>query len=274
MRIYLPLCILFLLCSFDFKLSLKYNFIPPGTLLIKDSLFMDKMEVSNRNWKEFIESNMDEMFKDSEVYKELIPDSSITIKLKNYGKIKMNEYFNDPHFDAYPVVGITYEQVLKFCEWRTKKVNQLMNQKKNNPSIKLEYRLPTIPEWEIAAQGNLDSTKYPFGLDYYYTVGDNKYRSINCYYPEMTSLNYIRPTDDTLQNIKSNSYGLYNMQGNVCEMVIEKGIAKGGHYDALLEYCKIKETYTYSSANKWLGFRCICLVSHQNIMNKSKKNQK
>ena len=274
MRIYLLLCILFLLCSFVFKLSLKSNYIPPGTLFIKDSLFMDRMEVSNRNWKEFIGSNRDEMFKDSEDYKELIPDSSITIKLKNYGKIKMNEYFNDPHFDAYPVVGITYEQVLKFCEWRTKKVNQLMKQKKNNPSIKLEYRLPTIPEWEIAAQGNLDSIKYPFGLDYYYTVGDNKCRSINCYYPEMTSLNYIRPTDDTLQNIKSNSYGLYNMLGNVCEMVMEKGIAKGGHYDALLEYCKIKETYTYSSANKWLGFRCICLVSQQNILNKSKKNQK
>ena len=94
MRIYLLLCILFLLCSFVFKLSLKSNYIPPGTLFIKDSLFMDRMEVSNRNWKEFIGSNRDEMFKDSEDYKELIPDSSITIKLKNYGKIKFDiDYF-------------------------------------------------------------------------------------------------------------------------------------------------------------------------------------
>ncbi len=274
MRFILALLLFLIICFSGFIKIPKNNFSPPGTILIIDSLFMDKIEISNEIWKEFIQSNMDEMLIGSDEYIRLIPDSTISIKLKNYGKIKMKEYFNDPRFDEYPVVGITYEQVLKFCEWRTKKVNELIKQRKNNPLIKLEYRLPTIHEWEIAAQGNLDSIKYPFGIDIYYTLDVNKYRSINCYYPEMTSLNYIRKTNDTLQNIKSNSYGLYNMLGNVCEMVFEKGLAKGGHYDALLENCKIKETYTYSSANKWLGFRCICLVTKQITSNKSKKNQK
>ena len=221
-----------------------------------------------------MESNMFETHGNSEEYQRLSPDSTISIKLKNYGKMKMKEYFNNPLFDDYPVVGITYEQVSKFCNWRTKLVNQFIKQKRNSPLIKLEYRLPTTYDWELAAQGTLDPDKYPFGIDVYYFAEDSKYRSINCYYPEMKATKYIRKTDDTLQNIKSNNYGLYNMVGNVCEMVLEKGLAKGGHYDALLEYCKIKETDTYTSANKWLGFRCICLVKKQITSHQVKKNQK
>ena len=241
MRFYILVCAFFFLCSFVFRKGQKSNYTPPGTLLIKDSLFMDKVEVSNRNWKEFLRFNNNGKLRDSSEVASLLPDSTITIRVKDLGKIKMDEYFNDPKFDDFPIVGISHDQVTKYCIWRTQQVNLLIIKKINIPEIQIEYRLPTLQEWELIAKNKLDTIQFPYGQDIYYTIDEIKYKTFNCYYPEMSSLNYIRACNDTIRNIKKNSYGIYNLIGNVCEMLQESGLAKGGHYDALLENCKIKE---------------------------------
>ena len=148
----------------------KSKYIPPGTVLVKDSMFIDKLEISNKVWKEFMKFNINSTLRDSVEYIDLMPDTSISIRIKNIGKIKMSEYFDDPRFDNYPIVGIKYDQAIKFCEWRTSKVNLLNIKYKKAEDITVEYRLPTLLEWDFAARANLDSTLYPFGIDVYYSI--------------------------------------------------------------------------------------------------------
>jgi hypothetical protein len=57
-----------------------------------------------------------------------------------------------------------------------------------------------------------------------------------------------------------NHFGLYNMIGNVSEMVTEKGTSKGGGWRHLLEECRVGKDITYEKPTSWLGFRCICIV--------------
>jgi len=71
-----------------------------------------------------------------------------------------------------------------------------------------------------------------------------------------------------------NQYGAYNMIGNVGEMTAEKGIAKGGHYDLPIEYCKVKEAMSYTAPNRWLGFRCVCQVIDANPFHSKEKKEK
>lgn len=274
MRISLLFFILIFFTAFGSIKNQKINYTPPGTVLIMDSLFMDKLEISNKSWKEFMNFERNGKLRDSSEVETLQPDSTITLRIKGLGKIKMAEYFNNPSFDDYPIVGVSYDQVVKFCSWRSLQVNLLIKKGKNEPGLQIEYRLPSIQEWEFIAKNKLDTTSFPFGQDVYYTIDDVKYRAFNCYYPEKPIPNYIRACNDTIGDLKANNYGIYNLIGNVCEMVQESGLAKGGHYEATLENCKVKETYTFSSPNKWLGFRCICLVNKQLPILKGKKTNK
>ena len=57
-----------------------------------------------------------------------------------------------------------------------------------------------------------------------------------------------------------NSFNLYNMIGNVSEMVLEKGISKGGSWRNILEECRVGKDILYTKSEAWLGFRCVCIL--------------
>lgn len=63
------------------------------------------------------------------------------------------KYWNDPRCNhpRQPVVGVSFDDALAFCQWRSKKDT-------------LSYRLPTEAEWEKAARG-ADKRFYPWGND-------------------------------------------------------------------------------------------------------------
>ena len=53
---------------------------------------------------------------------------------------------------AYPVVGISYESAVKYCEWKSRQTGEII-------------RLPTAFEWEKAARG-VDGRTYPWGYEF------------------------------------------------------------------------------------------------------------
>ncbi len=53
---------------------------------------------------------------------------------------------------------------------------------------------------------------------------------------------------------------LTHICGNLSEMVLEKGIAKGGSWIHPFEECKISSTHTYDKPYSWVGFRPILIV--------------
>ena len=73
-------------------------------------------------------------------------------------------YFWHEAYDNYPVVGVSWEQAVAFCAWRTKMLNDALSRSGMRPVY--AYRLPSEYEWEFAARANLTGEKYPWGSEY------------------------------------------------------------------------------------------------------------
>ena len=267
-RICLYLVFLLPCCAVLKKDPTKGN--PPGTIRINDTLYIDQTEVANVHWREYC--YYVKRFDPANVYK-VLPDTLVWTDSIVFSAPLMEHYFRHPSFNLYPVVGISYEQAVAFCKWRTFVVNLGTYMSENKLSnfeeylkdsfpIRVYYRLPTKEEWQMIANGKLSPKQYPFGYDTVYKKWKGTYHRIfNCIYPGDSVTN---KTTDAIYtaDVKAfyrNSSKCYNMIGNLAEMVHEKGVAKGGSFLHSLDSCKIAIDQPYDRPEVWLGFRCVAV---------------
>lgn len=92
--------------------------------------------------------------------------------------------------DNHPVVNVSYDDAVAFCEWLSKTSGK-------------KYRLPTEAEWEYAARGG-NRTK-----DFKYS-GSDKAEDVAWFSPLAKSTNEVGQK-------KPNELGIYDMSGNVYE---------------------------------------------------------
>jgi len=94
--------------------------------LTVSSFYMDKYEVSNLNWREYTHW-MEVVFGKvaPELYFASLPDSTVWREEMAYNEPYELYYFRHPAFSFYPVVGVTWEQCMDYCRWRTDRVNEL-----------------------------------------------------------------------------------------------------------------------------------------------------
>lgn len=238
----------------SFVFSKPKTFIPPGTVQITETFYADETEISNISWREYEYWTAGKFGAGSPEHIAVMPDTTVWLDKKAYNMPYALHYYKHVAYKDYPVVGITYNQAVAFCKWRTDRVKEfyMIRHKKDLP---IEYRLPTIEEWEMLSHSGM-------------TVFSNKGRDEK---GRITS-NHARP-DDTLDvsaysgtdvtapvySYRANSFGLYNSIGNVAEMVKEEGISKGGSWRHRLDDCRVGKNIPYSKPESWLGFRCVCV---------------
>jgi len=89
------------------------------------SFYMDQYEIRNVDWREYT-SWMKLVFGASapKLVEKAQPDFKIWREELAYNEPYLENYFTHPAYDQYPVVGVTWEQAMDYCTWRTDRVNE------------------------------------------------------------------------------------------------------------------------------------------------------
>ena len=263
----------------------KFNIksIEKAMMKISDSLYACEYETPNLQYRTFLNelkaANKNDDYKIAEV------DTEGWCKKYPYAYNDplTKTYFWHPAYYYYPVVNMKYEGAVLFCNWLTEKYNSWKGRKFK----KVRFWLPTGTEWEFAARGGLKEKNYPWGnslqtrekkygwrfkyMCNYRPVGDERIKAVadtskdlygvmNTFEVKKDNIGVSFTDDGGTYTVKiwaydPNGYGLYNMSGNVAEMVSEKGIVRGGSWANTGYDVRIKAERKFENSSPEIGFR-------------------
>ena len=233
---------------------------------VKDGIWMQKTEVSNAEFRLFLNDlkNKGRL----EEWKAFYPDTTGWAKGNRGTKPYVEYYFSNPSFNNYPVVNITYEAATAYCEWLSKQYGGSEKQ----PFGKVIFRLPTHEEWKKAASsGKEDGRQFPWNGLY---LHNNRRERLCNFRPDSISTTQVdaggkkkkvlHPVPENFAVVTApvnsffpNDIGLYNVCGNVAEMLSEKGVAAGGSFEDFGYNVRIQSTKEFSGVTRDIGFRVL-----------------
>jgi formylglycine-generating enzyme len=230
---------------------------------INDTLYFSKYEVTNKDYSDFIEALR--KAKDTLGLEIALMD---TLQWKAPGSNNapyVTYYHKHPAYFKYPAVNMSWDAANLYCRYLTNYYSN--NEDRRRKFKRVVFRLPTEKEWMIAAKGGDEDAQYPWkGSDlksskdrvranYHYAQGDS-----------MSIASYLKGNADILSPVRSyepNAFGVYNMSGNVAEMVLDKKIIKGGSWKDEPEALKISSSKTYNGPAANVGFRYVMIVHNE-----------
>jgi len=238
---------------------------------IGSNKLMNDTEVTNEAYDLFLQDLLSNReFENLEIckihdtdWRDLLPNNKVKEMPDNI--IFKNGYPTDANL---PVQNISHEAAQLYCEWITNVYNNSDSKKKKYK--KVIFRLPTAVEWEAAFKAGHNSP-YPWG-GYYYQ--NNK----GCFLANF-NVSKIPPCKDCPDADQPhgdggffpviadayfpNDFGLYNMSGNLAEMIQEEGIARGGSWNDPPSECTVDSVKKYLAPSPEIGFRTIMEVVEQ-----------
>lgn len=237
----------------------------PGMVRIVDNFYVDQTEVNNISWREYQYWLQQQYGATGEPYLASFPDST-SWNAEMHKKMRPF-YYTHPAFDNYPVVGISHQQAQAFCRWRSlaaKARLQTSSPQQQWLQLKdLEFRLPTRTEWELIARLNRDKARVPankakFPGKKLFNVKPAGTTSPEAQYYPVGQLNDFTTLTSIVNAYPPGELGIYNLYGNVAEMIAAPDTAMGGGYIHTEREVLSEPYFTYSRPADWLGFRCVC----------------
>jgi formylglycine-generating enzyme required for sulfatase activity len=240
--------------------AISPKLLEKSMMKVTDRLYAAETELTNGQYEQFLEDlvknkNFDQLAQCKTAktnWRALLP--------KAYQQVPDAELYKNgnPDGDEFPVQNVSWDAAQRYCEWITQVYNNYPGKKKFKKVI---FRLPTAAEWEQAAAGGLKQISYPWGG---YYVQNSK----GCFLCNLRNVEACKDCPEKSEfvedggffPVKANSYfpnrfGLYNMSGNVAEMVQERGKSKGGSWADTAFECQIVHVKEYDAPSPTLGFR-------------------
>ncbi len=90
------------------------------------SFYIDENEVTNVDYREYLYWLRRVFDYDyyPEIYDGALPDTLVWRDELSYNETMVENYFRYPAYNFYPVVGVNWLQSMKYCSWRTDRVNE------------------------------------------------------------------------------------------------------------------------------------------------------
>lgn len=269
------------LATVNKRVNEHYGFIKSGKVLLEkdtvtvQSFLMSKEEITNFEYQFFLKDLLDR----GELEKYAIANiDSMNWSGENCFNQKYVEYYHrHPAYRNYPVVNISREGAELYCEWATEKLNQLLPE-----GQKITLRLPLKAEWLRAACGDdLDAVytwKGPYlrnsrgaFLANFVQVGessvarDNKGEFIIMPHGYARYDEYGSDIIVSSQSYFPNEFGIYNMNGNVAELLADSDEVIGGSwYDAGYDI-RNRSVKKYTGSDPTVGFRIVATVNPADV---------
>jgi len=225
------------------KTAMKHE--KPQHLVSVDGFFMDITEVTNAEFKKFVEETnfltVAEREIDWEIMKNQLPK----------GTLKPHDTILQPGSLMFKKTKSSVPNLYDFTQWwqwvigvnwrHPSGANSTIKGKENHPVVHISFedaeayckwagrRLPTEAEWEYAARGNKKSTIYFWGDD-----TSKLSEMVNSWEGEFPVNNTLKDGFERTAPVKTyppNNFGLYDMAGNVWEFVSDWYHVK--YYDEL-----------------------------------------
>ncbi len=250
------------------------KFVEQQMVKISETFYVNKFETTNAEYRKFLSwaenDNQQEIIKTSSVRSQGWESLDLSEKNTEY-------YSSHQAFDNYPVVNITYDGAINFCQWLTDQYNTSKKRKFN----KVKFRLPTSEEWmDIAKGGRERDIIYPWGGPYTKNSKGKyvaNFRAIvqsevkmdinkpNSSFIELQKLDQSKKGRKLTQAVNSHLHGplgLYNLSGNAAEMLAERGSTKGGSFGSSGYYIRIdaEDEFKGFDYSPYVGFRYVMEV--------------
>ena len=240
---------LILVLFFSFSVMAQKQKPPPGTGRLKPSetgvkhaTFIDHTEVTAQYWLDFLFWTKLTYGEESPEYKAIMPDSLICVQVAiQIDSSHYFPYYRLPIYRHLPIVGITYEQAIAYCAWRSDRVNESLellrvknkrNKKKYGYTV--TYSLPTEADFaEAYKQQKIKTNQKELtnAVEYrcrYYKINGKICR------PKKSGIKYIAD--------------------NAQEFTAEKTVLRGENAEKLM-------FEPYQGANAMTGFRCVAEIT-------------
>ncbi len=248
--------------------------------------FMDKTEVTFKEYREFVYAIRDSLNLGEDFDKSLLvftypntnekvniyPNTDVWQEDFPESEIRISEYFDEGNsvLDQYPVVGVNWHQARAFAAWRTQKM-----------ITGVKFSIPTEAQWQYAAKGGIKNLKYPW-------VGDGTRNDAGFYLANFQPLpgNYVVDNGEIyivpVSQFAPNGFGLYDMAGNVSEWVLDNyhplsykysnnhnplysdpnsafKVVRGGSWKDISYFLQIgaRDWQRKDSTYSYVGFRCV-----------------
>ena len=243
-----------------------FPFEGPEHRVFVDGFYMDVTEVTNRQYRDFVEATGYETESEKQGSSGFFDADTGEWKLLDGADWRHPEGpgSNLEGKDDYPVIHVSWDDATAYAEWAGK-------------------RLPTEAEWEYAARGGIEGAVYPWG-DALQPRGMHRANVWQGRFPvrDQATDGFSGPAP--VQRFAPNGYGLYDMAGNVWEWVSDwysssyyresprknpKGpvmgqekINRGGSWLCSENYCQgyrvaARQKTARDSGLNNVGFRCV-----------------